>query len=46
MKRKENESFEDYKKRRKLQNMIDKFKASGRIFWDSSIKKTYRKKKN
>ena len=43
MKRKDNESFENYKNRRKKANLIIKMMLRGNLFWDSSKKGTYRK---
>lgn len=43
-KRKEDEPFEEYKLRRKLDKMILRVKMRfGRLFWDSMNKGTYRK---
>jgi hypothetical protein len=41
MKRKENESFADYKIRRTKQNAIDKANLKGSMVWDSTNGKTY-----
>lgn len=35
------ESFEDYKLRRKINNISIKYWLRGRMFWDSSKKGTY-----
>ena len=44
MKRNENESFEDYKKRRKLDKAFLKKKKGGvRLLWQSSKDGTYKK---
>jgi hypothetical protein len=41
-KRKESESYEEYKLRRKLDKMLEKVKLRfGRLFWDSLNKGTY-----
>jgi len=45
MKRKEDESFEQYWKRRKKQQLVDKAYAKGRLFWDSKTQGTYIKPK-
>ena len=44
MQRKNNESYEDYKKRRKKANDDLKFKLKGEIFWESKRHGTYKKK--
>ena len=47
MKRNENESFEDYKKRRTEQNNIDKKKLrTCRLAWNSYRWKTYIRRKH
>lgn len=43
MKRKENESFEDYKARRKKAKETLKIAEKGRLFWESKKLGTYRK---
>lgn len=45
MKRKENESFEDYKARRKKAKETEKIANRGHLFWDSANKGTYRRPK-
>ena len=39
----ENESYEDYKKRREFTNYAVKQHLKGKLIWDSAIKGTYRK---
>jgi len=43
MKRKPDESFEDYKGRRSLEDIITRRKLKPIIFWDSKGKGTYRR---
>jgi len=44
MKRLEDESFEDYKIRRKITNKLNKAKSKlYQVFWNSSEKGTYKK---
>lgn len=40
-KRKEGESFKDYKIRRMVQNNLVKLYLKGRVFWDSEEASTY-----
>lgn len=46
MKRFDNESFEDYKKRRATDNKLTKFLLRGYQVWDSKTNGTYRKAKH
>lgn len=39
----ENESYEDYKNRRKVCKMFEKRRLKGFLFWDSSKRGTYTK---
>jgi hypothetical protein len=41
MKRRENESFEEYKKRRAVADKALKAYLKGKLFWDSSRRGTY-----
>lgn len=34
-KRREDETFEDYKKSMKIENLMSKFQARGKVIWDS-----------
>lgn len=45
MKREEGESFEAYKKRRAKEQRNLKIYLKGRVWWDSKILGTYRRKK-
>lgn len=46
MKRFENESFEEYKNRRSIDNKLIKMLLSGYLVWDSKTNKTYSKVKH
>ena len=41
MKRREDESFEEYKHRRKIGKIIDKVKRVPRLIWNSNTRKTF-----
>tara|TARA_Y100001938_G_C8091998_1_gene435600 strand:+ start:2723 stop:2914 length:192 start_codon:yes stop_codon:yes gene_type:complete len=42
-KRKEGESYSDYKLRRKVENLLLKKKLKGIMYWNSNERKTYTK---
>ena len=42
-KRKEGESYSDYKLRRKVENLLLKKKLKGIMYWNSNQRKTYTK---
>lgn len=42
-KRKEDETFEQYRASLKVEGLIDKLRALGRMFWSSSTGGTYRR---
>ena len=44
MKRLENESFSDYKLRRRVTQRLDALKAKGRMIWNSGRNGTYMRK--
>ena len=43
MKRKENESYQEYKERRKLANQEAKKRSKGYLYWNSSQRGTFTK---
>ena len=43
LKRKEEEPFEEYQLKRKLNQLVEKQKLKGRLFWDSHKLGTYKK---
>jgi hypothetical protein len=45
MKREKDESYEDYKKRRKEENQKQKLRTKGHLYWNSSTRGTFTKEK-